>query len=104
MTTLTRLQQWYAKQCNGSWEHSLGVLIETCDNPGWWVKVNLKGTDLQDVGYLEIAENVNAAHFAQGPEWLNCRIEDGTWHGAGDQTKLERILELFLDWAEAHRT
>ena len=99
---LTRLQQWYARQCDGEWEHSLGFLIESCDNPGWWVKVNLKGTKLHDASFSRIAENVDAAHHAQGPRWLECRIENDTWHGAGDETKLERILELFLDWAEAH--
>ena len=101
MSTLARLQAWYTHQCNGVWEHSSGVLIESCDNPGWWVKVNLLGTSLHGRAFGEIAEGVNAQHFALGPEWLSCRVEGDTWHGAGDETKLERILETFLAWAEA---
>jgi hypothetical protein len=27
-------------------------------------------------------------------------VEGDTWHGAGDETKLQRILEVFLAWAE----
>jgi hypothetical protein len=102
MSVLSRLELWYSYQCDGTWEHSLGVRIESCDNPGWWVKVNLRGTNLQHLAFSEIADNVDAAGFAQGRRWLHCRIEDGTWHGAGDETKLARILELFLDWAETH--
>ena len=30
-----RLQKWYKSQCNGDWEHSFGIKIETLDNPGW---------------------------------------------------------------------
>ncbi len=37
MNTLTWIQKWYAKHCNGDWEHFYGVKIETVDNPGWSV-------------------------------------------------------------------
>jgi len=104
MSTLTRLQAWYSRQCNGTWEHSSGVRIDSCDNPGWWVKINLLDTPLQDREFTEIAEGVNSQRFALGPRWLNCRVEKNTWHGAGDETKLERILELFLAWAEENGT
>jgi len=100
VTILRRLQNWYKNQCDGVWEHSTGILIESCDNPGWWVKVNLQGTSLQGRAFVEIAEGVNAQRFAIGPEWLSCRIEGDVWHGAGDETKLERILGIFLAWSE----
>ena len=104
MSTLTRLQAWYSRQCNGTWEHSSGVRIDSCDNPGWWVKINLLDTSLQDCKFTEIAEGVNSQGFALGPRWLNCRVEKNTWQGAGDETTLERILELFLAWAEENGT
>jgi len=64
MSTLARLQAWYTRQCNGAWEHSSGVLIESCDNPVWWVKVNLLGTArLQGRAFGEISEGVNAQRF-----------------------------------------
>ena len=100
MSTLNKLQDWYASQCNGVWQHESGIVIETCDNPGWWVKVNLIGTSLQTASFLELAEGMDANRFATGPRWLDCRIENATWHGAGDETKLERILETFLAWAK----
>ena len=100
MNTLARLQTWYSNRCNDEWEHSSGISIQSCDNPGWWVKINLIGTPLQSQTFIEIAEGIDAKRFALGPRWLSCRTEDGTWHGAGDETKLEGILEIFLVWAE----
>lgn len=100
MNALTRLQAWYSSQCDGEWEHTSGVSIQSCDNPGWWVKINLTGTALQSRAFTEIADGVDAGRRPLGSRWLSCYREDGTWHGAGDETKLERILEVFLAWAE----
>src|SRR5262249_14404082 len=47
----TWLQAWYATQCNGEWEHGYGLEIETIDNPGWSVKIDLNGTSLTDRHY-----------------------------------------------------
>lgn len=38
---LGRLERWYAAQCNGDWEHTYGITIETLDNPGWTFKWSL---------------------------------------------------------------
>jgi hypothetical protein len=102
MTALARLEQWYTHQCNGEWEHHQGVTIRSCDNPGWWVKVELKGTTLEQIPFARVAENVDAANFQQGPRWLACHVTDGVWNGAGDETKLEKIIDVFLSWAERH--
>ena len=44
---LSQLQQWYARQCDGDWEHQYGVKVDTLDNPGWRVTIDLAGTDLE---------------------------------------------------------
>jgi hypothetical protein len=100
MTLLSRLQDWYTRQCDGEWEHSEGVRIESCDNPGWWVKVLLKGTSLEHADFAPISEGIDQKGFPAGPRWIDCRVSDGKWSGAGDETKLERILETFLSWAD----
>ena len=45
---LLRLQAWYADQSDGEWEHSYGVRIDTLDNPGWAVRIDLNGTSVED--------------------------------------------------------
>ena len=100
MNVLVRLQTWYSLQCNGEWEHSSGITIQSCDNPGWWVKISLTGTSLQTKPFTDVADGVDAQRFSLGSHWLRCHIENGIWHGAGDETKLERLIEIFLTWAE----
>ncbi|BFV59917.1 hypothetical protein KCMC57_up50210 [Kitasatospora sp. CMC57] len=43
------LTAWYTAQCDGDWEHEYGIRIETLDNPGWSVEVDLEGTGLDGV-------------------------------------------------------
>ncbi|UCH44768.1 MAG: hypothetical protein JSV11_10785 [Nitrospiraceae bacterium] len=43
MNNFDRLNRWYINQCNGDWEHQYGIVIETLDNPGWRVKIDLTG-------------------------------------------------------------
>jgi len=34
-TCFSRLETWFASMCNGDWEHTYGITLETVDNPGW---------------------------------------------------------------------
>jgi len=47
MNVLAELQRWYESQCNEDWEHQYGVKIDTLDNPGWSVIIDLDDTDLE---------------------------------------------------------
>jgi hypothetical protein len=47
MDDLIWLTRWYASQCNGRWEHQNGIELDTLDNPGWMLRVNLEETDLE---------------------------------------------------------
>jgi Immunity protein 53 len=104
MSTLERLQGWFIRHCDGEREHRYGISIESCDNPGWWVKIDLTGTPLAKRRFPAIAEHVNSSGVQLGPRWMQCRVEDGIWHGAGDETALERIVAIFLEWAEGPTT
>lgn len=99
MELLAALQAWYSSQCNGDWEHHYGIKIDTCDNPGWWVKIDLTDTPLQSARFATLSENFDANGFQRGPRWLHCYIEGAVWNGAGDETSLARILQSFLNWA-----
>jgi hypothetical protein len=107
---LLRLSRWFAAHCDGEWEHHQGISIESCDNPGWWVKINLKGTNVAGKPFEPVRQNIGddghvladpkADSYAPMPQWLHCHIRDGVWHGAGDETRLAEILTIFLEWAE----
>ncbi|MCM2498968.1 immunity 53 family protein [Neorhizobium galegae] len=45
MDVLDWFGRWYEAQCDGAWEHGFGASIDTLDNPGWSLKIDLAGTD-----------------------------------------------------------
>jgi hypothetical protein len=98
---LAALQEWYASQCDGNWEHRYGVKIGTIDNPGWSLCIDLDGTGLADVVFPELRENYDEL------EWLICtkHVSQFGIHfgGNGGPRQLGRMIEIFLAWAEANR-
>lgn len=97
---LRRLQDWYGKHCDGDWEHDFGIVIETTDNPGWWVKINLKGTKLEQRSFPSVIRS-RGSNDKERDSWVNCFVdENATFNGAGDVTSLCEILDTFLLWAD----
>lgn len=100
-STIQRLQAWFDQNCDGDWEHDFGVSIQSCDNPGWWVKIDIRGTPLEHNPFENVRLGVDDDGHASCESWLHCYCEEGVWNGAGDAAKLEAILECFLDWSES---
>ena len=95
-SVLARLQQWYAAQCDGDWEHGYGIQIETLDNPGWRININLEGTDLKGIPFVPVEHGLKD----DSTDWHRIWVENKQFQGAGDPTKLIFILDQFLVWAE----
>jgi len=87
------IQRWYAAQCNGEWEHRYGVKLETLDNPGWMLEIDLVGTSLERVGFERQAIDTSAQ------DWYNCAVEGGVFRAAAGTESLERVLAVFRNWA-----
>ncbi len=73
MGLVEQIQAWYAAQCDGGWEHQYGVSIETLDNPGWCVMVDLSGTSLENISFQTYQEDKGEAeeetHLSFKPFW-----------------------------------
>ena len=95
MNEILGVQKWYSSQCDGDWEHRYGISIETLDNPGWLVKIDLTETTLQHADFPPIS----IGDGEEGREWISCNVEKGVFVGAGDAGKLQKILSVFLQWA-----
>jgi hypothetical protein len=93
---LSELQDWYFAQCDGEWEHRYGIEIINIDNPGWCLSIDLEKAYLADVPFPEYREN-----YDNETEWLTCNKSQGKWGGTGGPRQLERIIRIFLDWAQA---
>jgi hypothetical protein len=93
------LMGWYHDQCNDDWEHTYGATIDTIDNPGWSLKIDLKDTALE--GQLFPRQEHNYGHQT---EWWVCWTENHTFHGAGGPMQLGAMIEVFRAWVSAdHR-
>jgi hypothetical protein len=91
---LNELQNWYATMCNGDWEHTYGITIETLDNPGWAMSIDLKHTPLYEKAFSEIKfqrEDKN--------DWALCRIESGVFKADCGPKNLGEAISFFLQWA-----
>ena len=85
MNVIKELQIWYASHCNGEWEHSFGVGIDTLDNPGWWVKINLTGTELERRKFQPIRHGISDDEKSTESEWMTCQVKDNIFNAAGIQ-------------------
>ena len=83
------LQKWYLEQCDGEWEHEYGVMIQTLDNPGWMVTIDLSFTDIQD---LDIPYTLNEI---SDDDWIGFLVEKKKFIGSSDPKRLNEILILF---------
>ncbi|WP_377273398.1 immunity 53 family protein [Peterkaempfera sp. SMS 1(5)a] len=87
------LQGWYAAQCNEDWEHEWGVKIDTLDNPGWSVRIDLEETDLEGHDYPR--QDLKRS----GNDWVMAWTSGMTFHAACGPGNLSEALRLFRSWA-----
>ena len=97
MNTILQLQDWYKSECNGDWEHQCGVQIETLDNPGWSVTIDLEDTDLENKPFSETSYGMEVDD-PETSDWLLCKVENKSFKGVGGSDKLEEIIQCFLEW------
>ena len=95
MDELQQLQKWYSSQCNQDWEHSFGVKIDTLDNPGWTLEIDLRETNLAERAF----EAFSRGNSEDDADWISCKVETEKFIGAGGANNLTELLRIFLSWA-----
>lgn len=96
MEILNWIEKWYISNCDGDWEHSYGVKINTIDNPGWEINIDLSETDFEKV---EMPYSLNEKN---DKDWYGISVKDGIYSAAGDPTKLRFLLEKFKEFIEGN--
>ena len=82
---LAWLQHWYVFRCNGEWEHHHGLKLQTLDNPGWWLKIDLTGTELEGHAFPEIREGQPSDDldgWQLSGSWWVVTVKDGKFDAA----------------------
>lgn len=87
---LIRIQNWYQTNCNGNWEHSYGISIQTIDNPGWNIKIDLSETSLENLEFSTKIDNGSV-------DWMIISAKDKVFEAFCDPGKLTTVLGVFLD-------
>lgn len=88
------LERWYERQCDGDWEHQRRVQIETLDNPGWRLTIDLRGTALS-------ARPFQAAKIERTKrDWLRCWVEGEKFEAATGPLGLSEAIAIFRQWVE----
>jgi hypothetical protein len=94
MDIITWLENWYASNCDGDWEHIYGITIETLDNPGWLLKLNVLETIHEDTIFNDvIIERTDT-------DWIHCRKRDGNIDCACGSRNLNEMLGIIKKWME----
>lgn len=97
MDLLKQLQHWHRMHCDSDWEHSYGITIETLDNPGWKVSIDLSDTLLENANFepVQIGDSES-----KNDSWIFCYKSQSCFIGMGGCYDLEKILKIFLEWSE----
>lgn len=86
----TWIQAWYVQQCNGDWEHGYGIRIDTLDNPGWSVRINLEDTSEEDRVWPER----HSVHRSDD-DWVEAWVQDKEFNAACGPLNLAEALHIF---------
>ncbi|WP_444888917.1 immunity 53 family protein [Microbulbifer sp. JMSA008] len=97
---IKELEEWYFSQCNEDWEHTYGIEIGTLDNPGWFLKVDITDTDIEEKEYEGFSYGVGDDAEASGNDWIIKKLEGGKFVGYGGAHKLSELIKLFLKWVK----
>ncbi len=90
-----RLQEWYLSQCDNDWEHSYGIKIDTLDNPGWTVTIDLAGTKLE--GLVSARQRIDRDE----DDWAQYEVRGQQFIACGGPLNLEELIDMFLlIWSE----
>jgi hypothetical protein len=97
------LTRWYLNQCNDNWEHSFGVEIGALDIPGWTLKVDLRGTTLEERPFQNIMHGELAGdleEWRRTGSWWVAEVKDSAFEAACGPLDLPSVLAVFREWAE----
>lgn len=96
---LAGLTRWYAAECNGDWEHTFGIKIETLDNPGWSLQIDLIDTDLESTAFATVEHDM-----ASEVSWWRCWRDERAFYAACGAPDLGTVIAIFLQWAATPST
>ena len=90
MTNLDWLAKWFINECNGDWEHSFQIKIQTLSNPGWMLTIDLCETELEGI-IMSYQEEIISDHI-----WFGFKIVDNVFVAFGHSSRLDFLIRIFV--------
>jgi hypothetical protein len=97
------LGSWYLAQCDNDWEHSYGVTIDTLDNPGWSIKIDLTDTSLQHKTFERVEQgeaNGDLDEWHRTGSWWAASLQGATFQVSCGPLDLSTAIGVFRRWVE----
>lgn len=95
MENLGWIEEWYASHCDGEWEHQFGVQLETIDNPGWSLRIELRGTSHQ--GLTQSWQQLNRTEV----NWIHWCVSGDRFIGYCGARNLTELIQIAHDYLRA---
>lgn len=100
---LSWLSQWYLSQCDSDWEHSYGVKIDTLDNPGWSLKIDLTDTPLIGQAFERASHGEPTVDFEEWQRtgsWWVAAVNSHAFEASCGPLDLSDVIGVFRRWVE----
>ena len=96
MSILKWLEEWYESNCDGDWEHQFGLSLNTLDNPGWCLRLDLNYTLFEDVIFPEVL--IDRSEY----DWVRCIKKGSSIECTGGSKNLEEMLSIVKKWMDSN--
>ena len=87
------LTDWYRSECNGDWEHTYGIQIDTIDNPGWSLKIDLLETSHE-------GKKMSMKLLNSDNDWYDINSNGEVFTAFGDISKLSFLIGAFKEFID----
>ncbi len=94
MESFSLLEKWYSAHCDGDWEHQYGLSLETLDNPGWKLEIDLSGTEAEHRTLAPVKVTRTES------DWIRYWIDNKKFHAAMGARNLTEAIQTFFTWLE----
>ncbi len=86
------LVDFHQRNLKNDLKYDYGIEIETLDNPGWRVRIYMRGLKENKRPFYAVEREISPE------DWIHCKIEKGVFKGYGDTEKLEEVFRIFFEW------
>jgi Immunity protein 53 len=94
LVSFSMLEKWYAARCNGKWEHHYGIRIDSLDDAGWKLQIDLEDTpaDSRALNRTMIVRDET--------DWIHYWVEQKQFQARTGPRNLGEAIQIFVDWFE----